>query len=111
MYILEHKVRRRLSARAVAAASAVSVSSLALAGAVAPGMAFAARSGPVRAGAAADDPASGCRLGNGVKHVIQISFDNVHFFRDNPNIPSDLQMMPSLLQFIQIGRASCRERV
>src|ERR1022692_2881275 len=101
MYILEHKVRRRLSARAVAAASAVAVSSLALAGAVAPGMAFAARSGPVRAGAAADDPASGCRLGNGVKHVIQISFDNVHFFRDNPNIPSDLQMIPSLLQFIQ----------
>ena len=101
MHKLEHKVRRQLSARAVAAASALAVSSLALAGAVAPGMAFAARSGPARASAAAGNPANGCRLGNGVKHVIQISFDNVHFFRDNPNIPSDLQMIPSLMQFIQ----------
>ena len=101
MHRLEHKVRRRLSARAVAAASALAVSSLALAGAVAPGMAFAARSGPPRSGAAAGDPANACRLGNGVKHVIQITFDNVHFFRDNPNVPSDLQMMPSLMQFVQ----------
>jgi hypothetical protein len=101
MHKLEHKVRRRLSARAVAAASALAVSSLALAGAVAPGMAFAARSGPARASAAAGNPAHGCRLGKGVKHVIQISFDNVHFFRDNPNVPSDLQMMPALMQFIQ----------
>ena len=101
MHNLEHKVRRRLSARAVAAASALVISALGLAGAVAPGTALAARSGPARASAAAGDPASGCQLGNGVKHVIQISFDNVHFFRDNPNVPSDLQMIPSLMQFIQ----------
>ncbi len=101
MHQLEHKVRRRLSARAVAAASAVGVCSLALTGAVAPGMAFAARSGPARAAATGTDPAIGCQLGNGVKHVIQIAFDNVHFFRDNPNVPSDLQMMPSLMQFVQ----------
>jgi hypothetical protein len=44
---------------------------------------------------------NGCHLGNGVKHVVQISFDNVHFFRDNPNVPSDLQLMPNLLNFIQ----------
>jgi hypothetical protein len=44
---------------------------------------------------------SGCHLGNGVKHVIQLTFDNVHFFRDNPNVPSDLEMMPSLLHFIE----------
>jgi hypothetical protein len=40
-----------------------------------------------------------CHLGNGIKHVVQIGFDNVHFFRDNPNVPSDLQMMPNLLNF------------
>jgi hypothetical protein len=46
------------------------------------------------------DPTS-CRLGNGVKHVVQITFDNVHFFRDNPNVPSDLEMMPHLRNFIE----------
>src|SRR5947209_9924638 len=43
--------------------------------------------------------AAGCHLGHGVKHVVQLTFDNVHFFRDNPNVPSDLQMMPNLLHF------------
>jgi hypothetical protein len=42
-----------------------------------------------------------CQLGNGVKHVIDLTFDNVHFFRDNPNVPSDLEMMPNLLNFIE----------
>jgi hypothetical protein len=42
-----------------------------------------------------------CRLGNGVKHVVEIGFDNVHFYRDNPNVPSDLELMPHLLQFIE----------
>jgi hypothetical protein len=42
-----------------------------------------------------------CQLGNGVQHVIQITFDNVHFFRDNPNVPSDLELMPHLLNFIE----------
>ncbi|HEY2575357.1 MAG TPA: hypothetical protein VGI74_03530 [Streptosporangiaceae bacterium] len=44
---------------------------------------------------------TGCQLGNGVKHVIQFTFDNIHFFRDNPNVPSDLQMMPNLLHFFE----------
>ena len=42
-----------------------------------------------------------CGLGNGVQHVVEITFDNVHFFRDNPNVPSDLELMPSLMNFIQ----------
>jgi hypothetical protein len=42
-----------------------------------------------------------CSLGNGVSHVVEITFDNVHFFRDNPNVPSDLELMPHLLQFIE----------
>ncbi len=36
-----------------------------------------------------------------MKHVIELTFDNVHFFRDNPNVPSDLEMMPSLLHFLE----------
>jgi len=33
--------------------------------------------------------------------VINITFDNVHFFRDNPNVPSDLEQMPTLMKFLQ----------
>jgi hypothetical protein len=36
-----------------------------------------------------------------VKHVIEIQFDNVHFTRDNPNVPSDLEQMPHLLNFME----------
>jgi hypothetical protein len=36
-----------------------------------------------------------------VKHVIYIIFDNVHFIRDNPNVPSDVEQMPHLLNFIR----------
>src|SRR5215475_7947788 len=57
------------------------------------------------AGARTDAPtaptASGCQLGNGVQHVISIVFDNVHFSRDNPNVPSDLEQMPHLLDFLK----------
>lgn len=34
-----------------------------------------------------------------IKHVVYIEFDNVHFTRDNPNVPSDLEQMPNLLNF------------
>jgi hypothetical protein len=56
--------------------------------------------------AASSDPTiaarpSGCQLANGVKHVIQIQFDNVHLTRDNPNVPSDLQQMPHLYDFLK----------
>src|SRR5271169_2660709 len=44
---------------------------------------------------------SSCHLGNGVKHVVELTFDNVHYFRDNPNVPSDLEMMPNLLNFFE----------
>jgi hypothetical protein len=46
-------------------------------------------------------PQSTCQLGNGVQHVVNIVFDNVHFFRDNPNVPSDLEQMPHLRQFLE----------
>lgn len=48
--------------------------------------------------------ASDCQLNSAkgaIQHVIQIQFDNTHFTRDNPNIPSDLEQMPHLLNFIK----------
>jgi hypothetical protein len=53
----------------------------------------------VRAAAAT----SSCQLNSphgNIKHVIYIQFDNTHFRRDNPNVPSDLEQMPHLLNFI-----------
>jgi len=44
-----------------------------------------------------------CQLKSGsgpVKHVIYIQFDNTHLRRDNQNVPSDLEQMPHLLNFI-----------
>ena len=99
---LDHQIRGRSPARLVIAAGTAVASALAVAGALAPATALAASTGHARTAAVArHGTASGCRLGNGVKHVVQLVFDNVHFFRDNPNVPSDLQMMPSLLQFIE----------
>jgi hypothetical protein len=45
--------------------------------------------------------AAGCNLSNGIEHVVYIEFDNVHFTRDNPNVPSDLEQMPHLLNFFK----------
>jgi hypothetical protein len=44
---------------------------------------------------------SGCQLSNGVKHVVEVTFDNVHFNRDNPNVPSDVEQLPALKNFIE----------
>jgi hypothetical protein len=44
---------------------------------------------------------SSCHLGNGIKHVVELTFDNTHYYRDNPNVPSDLEMMPNLLHFME----------
>jgi hypothetical protein len=46
---------------------------------------------------------SACQLqspGGQIKHIVHITFDNVHLRRDNPNVPSDLEQMPNLLNFI-----------
>jgi hypothetical protein len=47
-------------------------------------------------------PAAACSLGShgSIHHVIYLQFDNTHYTRDNPNVPSDLQLMPNLLNFI-----------
>ncbi len=54
-----------------------------------------------RAAKPAAAPTSGCTFANGIKHVIQIQFDNTHFLRDRANVPSDLEQMPHLLNFIR----------
>src|SRR2546429_1552559 len=50
-------------------------------------------------------PASSiCQLNSpkgNIQHVIYVQFDNTHFTRDNPNVPSDLEQMPHLLNFIK----------
>jgi hypothetical protein len=46
----------------------------------------------------------GCRLnsaGSAIRHIVHIQFDNVHFRRDNPDVPSDLEQMPNLLNFLE----------
>ncbi len=97
-----HHGRRRLAVRAAAVTGCASlVSALAVAGAT-PGLAATAASAKTLTSAAQHGSSvNGCRLGNGVKHVVELGFDNVHFFRDNPNVPSDLQMMPNLVNFFE----------
>jgi hypothetical protein len=70
--------------------------------AVAAGGLAAAGTSPAKTPAAA--AASSCELNstNGqIKHVVYIVFDNVHFLRDDPNVPSDLEQMPHLLNFMR----------
>jgi hypothetical protein len=98
----QHQRRGRVAARAAAITGCASlVSVIGVAGVSAQGLASAGQ--PQARSSAADhsQTGNGCHLGNGVKHVIELTFDNVHFFRDNPNVPSDLEMMPSLLHFLE----------
>src|SRR3954447_22480142 len=83
---------RRISTIAASAALVAGV------GVVGAGAASAAPAAPAQQ---ADHGQASCQLGNGVKHVVKLMFDNVHFFRDNPNVPSDLELMPNLLNFFE----------
>jgi hypothetical protein len=38
--------------------------------------------------------------GSKIKRVVYLQFDNVHLRRDDPNVPSDLEQMPHLLNFL-----------
>jgi sugar lactone lactonase YvrE len=38
--------------------------------------------------------------GGNITHIVYIHFDNVHLERDNPNVPSDLEQMPNLYNFM-----------
>jgi hypothetical protein len=97
MRMLHHSGRRLVGAvSATAAAGAMIASGLAIAGAVSPA-AYAAKAKV----AGRHHNENSCHLGHGIKHVIMLRFDNVHYFRDNPNVPSDLELMPNLLNFIE----------
>ena len=55
-------------------------------------------------GVASASAAGACELGNKdgqIKHVIYLQFDNVHYRRDDPRVPSDLEQMPHLLNFLK----------
>src|SRR4029077_14320610 len=84
---------RALPRRLVAFATSVLIASSL---AIAP-VASAAPPGP------GGPPTGTCDLqskGDKIQHVIYLQFDNVHFERDNANVPSDLEQMPHLLNFL-----------
>src|SRR5581483_6069843 len=90
--------QRSLPARMAAIVATLIV--LLTAGAFAPQKANAS----LRAVGSITSPASTCQLKapqGTVQHVIYINFDNVHLSRDNPNVPSDLEQMPNLLNFFK----------
>ena len=94
------KRRHWITGRAVTISGcAALLGGLALAAPAAPGL--AATRAPAAHPAFHVVSSNGCQLGNGIQHVVQLTFDNVHFFRDNPNVPSDLEMMPNLLNFFE----------
>src|SRR5690348_7654564 len=85
--------RQMVRFRTIAAAGSVALlGTIGLAGTSMAASAAATAKATTTAGAS-------CHLGNGVKHVVTLVFDNVHYFRDNPNVPSDLEQMPNLLNF------------
>jgi arylsulfatase A-like enzyme len=60
--------------------------------------------GVVFLSAASQTASAACQLnsaGGQIKRVVNIVFDNVHLRRDNPDVPSDLEQIPNLLNFIQ----------
>jgi len=89
-------VTGRLRRRLLNVAALIPLVGAAFAGFATTGVAAA----PVSAGSADGS----CRLSSAtgqIQHVIYVQFDNTHFTRDNPNVPSDLELMPNLLGFIE----------
>ncbi len=89
-------VKRPGRITAVSTAAALAAASLAALGTAGPALAATPAGGTGGATGGGD-----CRLGKGITHVIGLQFDNVHLTRDNPNIPSDLEQMPHLLNFLR----------
>ncbi|MDQ6841185.1 MAG: hypothetical protein M3025_02030 [Actinomycetota bacterium] len=82
-----NRILSRQLMRASGVAGALATAGLAL-GAVSPAVAGAS-------------PASSCVFPSSkYKHVIYVQFDNTHLRRDNPNVPSDLQQIPALREFL-----------
>jgi hypothetical protein len=101
------------TANASAAGTQAPVASKETAYTIAPNMTIAVGKDPALASASTEP---GCTLANGVQHVFYIGFDNFHLRRDNANnvanngddnlntdlnIPSDLEQVPALYNFIR----------
>src|SRR5579863_5944212 len=96
----QHMRRRWITGRAVAIGGcAALLGGFALAAPATPGL--AATTGRAARATFHATPDTTCHLGNGIKHVVEITFDNVHFFRDNPNVLSDMEMLPNLTKFLE----------
>src|SRR5262249_22611552 len=94
-----HTVRRSTRRLALSAALLLALGAL-----PAPKGAQVAAAIPARIGPSTST--GGCQLANGIQHVIFIEFDNTHFMRDiarhrQANVPSDLEQMPHLLNFLE----------
>ena len=86
-----HATRRRL------------FSGVAGAGLIAGALVIPALTGATASAVGATPATSSCDLGHGISRVINIVFDNVHFGRDNPNVPSDLRRS-ALMNFMKEER-------
>ena len=105
----QHKGRRWISGRAIAIGGCASLlGSLALAGPATPGL--AATRAPAAHPAVHVIASNGCQLGNGIKHVVQLTFDNVHFFRDEPNVPHELLRLPNVVLTPHLGSGTRQTR-
>jgi hypothetical protein len=92
---------QRLAVAGLASATLFAVASTATSQAAAPN---ASNSGsPTSTPSSTQDPTQSCVLGStgAIKHVIYLQFDNTHFLRDNPNVPSDIEQMPALRNFME----------
>ncbi|HET9897668.1 MAG TPA: hypothetical protein VFQ44_22280 [Streptosporangiaceae bacterium] len=98
---LHHSGRRLTGAiAATGTAGAMIAGSLALSGTLS-GTALAAKTTAAHVARHHHAGSNSCHLAHGIKHIVQIAWDNIHYYRDNPNVPSDLEMMPNLLNFIE----------
>src|SRR5207253_6513301 len=78
-------------------------SAVRLVGTAAAGLLVAASSVGATYAASSSTRSAACDLesqGSHIQHVVSVVFDNTHFTRDDPNVPSDLEQMPNLLNFI-----------
>ena len=94
------RVPRSRKSLAALAGGTLSLTLIAAGAAAVPALAAGGATARPAATARSATPGSCDLAGGGIKHVIYLQFDNVHYTRDNPNVPSDLEQMPNLLNFI-----------
>ena len=93
---------RRWTVSALPGIRSASVLAVAAGTVLVPAVAGAAPTHPRGAPPSVVESPSGCALGPGgaIKHVIYIQFDNTHFLRTSPTVPSDIEQIPALYNFM-----------